>query len=83
MQVEGKISPITCHEGTGGGWRYSSTLSLTLALERGWVVNTMPQLLYSWERDLHPLYRKLGGPWGLVWMGMKNLSPTRFEPWIV
>jgi len=24
------------------------------------------QLLYFWEGDLYPLYRRLDGPWGLV-----------------
>ena len=30
-----KVGPITCHEGTEGEWRFSSTRSLTLALDGG------------------------------------------------
>ena len=41
-------------------WRYTSTLSLTLELDRGWVVNTMPWSLYPWERDLVPITQEAG-----------------------
>jgi hypothetical protein len=36
---EGKVHPITCQEGTDGEYRYSSTLSSTLALDwGGWLM---------------------------------------------
>jgi len=34
---KGKVHPRTGHEGPEGEQRYSSTLSLTSALDRGWV----------------------------------------------
>jgi len=52
------VHPRTDHEGLEGEQRYSSTLSLTSALDGGLVVNTMPQLLYSEER---PCTRRTGG----------------------
>ena len=45
-----KVHPRTDDEGPEGEQRYNSTLSLTSVLDGGWVVNTMPQLLYSEER---------------------------------
>ena len=42
-----KVHLITCHEGTEAGQKYTSTLPLTSLLHGGgWVVNTMPLLLY-------------------------------------
>ena len=32
---EGEVRPITCHEGSEGEQRYTFTLSLTSALDRG------------------------------------------------
>jgi hypothetical protein len=45
-----KGHPITDHEGPEGKQRYSSTLSLTSALDGGWVVSTTPRPLYPHER---------------------------------
>jgi hypothetical protein len=47
---KGKIHPRTGHEGPEGEYTYSSSLSLTSALE-GWVFDATPWLLYQWERD--------------------------------
>jgi hypothetical protein len=46
-----QIGHRTCHEGLERKYRYSSTLSLTSALDRGLVVNAMLQPLYLRERD--------------------------------
>jgi len=46
---KGKVHPIIGHEGPEGEWRYSSTLSLTSALD-GWMVNATPRPLYPRER---------------------------------
>jgi hypothetical protein len=45
-----KVHPATGHESPESGLVFSSTLSLTSALYRGWVVNATPPLLYRWER---------------------------------
>jgi hypothetical protein len=41
----GKVHPMTCHDSTDKEKRCSSTLSLTLVLNRGWEVNAMSQPL--------------------------------------
>jgi hypothetical protein len=38
-----------------GEQKYSVTVSLTSALNVGWVVNATPQPLYPWERDPIPI----------------------------
>jgi hypothetical protein len=43
------------HEGPEGEQRYSSTLSLTLALDEGWVVNSTPRPLYPREKNPVPI----------------------------
>jgi hypothetical protein len=54
MVKKGKVLPRTGHEGPEGEQRYSSILSLTLAVdEGGW--STMPQPLYPRERDPVPI----------------------------
>jgi len=35
LKVKGKVHPRTCHEDPKGEWKYSSTLSLTSALDGG------------------------------------------------
>jgi len=42
----GKVHPKTGHEGPEGEYRCNSTLSLTSALDGGWVVDATPRLLY-------------------------------------
>ena len=52
---KGKALPRTGHKGPEGEQRYSSTLSLTLALDGGWVVNCTRQPLYPREKDQVPV----------------------------
>jgi hypothetical protein len=47
---KGKFHPITGQEDADGEYRYSSTLSLTSALDGRWVVNATSQSLYPRER---------------------------------
>jgi hypothetical protein len=47
---KGKIHPRTGHEGPEVQQSYSFTLSLTSALDRGWVVNATPRTLYPRDR---------------------------------
>jgi len=58
-----KVHPKTGHEGPEGEYRYNSTLLLTSALDRGWVVDATPRLIYPpVKKNWYPSYRKLGGP---------------------
>jgi hypothetical protein len=67
IYFKSKVRPRTSHEGLEGEQTYSSTLSLTSALDGG-VVNATPRLLYPQKR----------AP-GQVWMGAKNLAPYRIR----
>ena len=59
----GKVKEMYTLEQARGEQRYSCTLYLTSALDGGEkVVNAMPQTLYYQQKDMVPLYRRLGGP---------------------
>jgi hypothetical protein len=45
-------------------WRYSSTLSLTLALDEGGWSTSLPGRFTPGKETRYPLYRRLGGPQG-------------------
>jgi hypothetical protein len=70
-----KVHPITCHKGTEGKQRYSSTLSLTLALDEGWWLMPHPGHFTPGKESHYPLYKRLGGPQN--WSGcVQKISPT-------
>ena len=71
-KVKGKVHPRTGHKGPEGEKRYSSTPSLSLALDGGgWVVNATPRLLYHRERlRTHCISS---------WRGAENLAPNRIR----
>ena len=73
---KGKVRPRTGHEGSDGEKRYSSTLSLTSVLDRGWMVNATLRPLYAREWDLVPIMWEAGWISGPVWTGVENLAPT-------
>ena len=72
---KGKVHPRTGHEGPQGEQRYSSTLSLTSALD-GVGANATPRPLYPRERDPLPILQEAGQVPGPVWTGAENLAPT-------
>jgi hypothetical protein len=76
------IDRVTCHERTGGEWllRYISTLSLTSALDGGWLVNTTPRPLYPHERAKVLIAQEAGFALGLSWRVSKIPPPPGFEP---
>jgi hypothetical protein len=75
---KGKFLPTTCNEGTEGEQRYSSTLSLTSALDEGG---------WSMQCPCHFILGKRPGThftWGTVVLGVsldssENLAPTRVQ----
>jgi len=77
--VMGKCGPIIGRDGPGGK-KYSSTLSLTSALDGGaW--STSSPCRYTLEKDIwYPLYRRPGGPQGLPWRVRKISSARGFDP---
>ena len=57
-----KLHLSTGREGSGGEWKYSSTLSLTSALDMGgWLTPRSGRFTPEKERR-YPLPRRLGGP---------------------
>jgi len=72
--------PGTCHEGSSWKKRYSSTLSLTTAIDRGAWSTPRPGRFNHGKYTRYPLYRKLGGQQSWFWWVL-NMSPTRrFDP---
>jgi hypothetical protein len=61
-------------------WRYSSTLSLTSALQvGGWMITATPRPLYPQETEPVPIVLETGWASGPVWTGEKNLTSTRIR----
>jgi hypothetical protein len=78
----GKFHPRTGHESPGADKRYSSTLSLTSALDwGGWSTSCSGRFTPGMTR--YPFYRKLGGPQGRSGRVRKILPPPGFDPWTV
>jgi hypothetical protein len=79
VKDNGKGHPRKGHEGPEGEYRYSSTLSLTSALDGVGGQRHAPADL-SPGKSLYPLYRRLSGPQaGLVGCG-KSPPPLGFDP---
>jgi hypothetical protein len=71
---KGKVHPRTGHEAREGEKNYSSTLSLTLALDGGWWSTPRPGR-FTPRKDPVPIVQ--GARWapGPVWTSAENLSP--------
>jgi len=84
--AKGKIHPRTGHGGPDGEKRYSSTLSLTSALDGGRWSTTRPGRSLPQGKTRYPLYRRLGGPQGRSGQ-MRKISPPSgldtgtVQPW--
>jgi len=76
---KGKVHPRTDHEVHWGEWRYSYTLSFTLALDAVDGQRHAPAFISGKTRC--PLCRRLGGPQG--WSrDVRKISPSSgFDPW--
>jgi hypothetical protein len=76
---KGKVHPRTGHEGPEGEKRYSSTLSLTSALDGVGVQRHDPADLPP-GKSRYPFYRKLGGSLGRSGRMRKISPPAGFDP---
>ena len=74
-----KVHPITGHEGPKWEYMYSSTLSLTSALEGVGSQRHAPAPLPP-GKTRYPLYRRLGGPQGPSGQVRKIPNPPGFKP---
>jgi hypothetical protein len=78
--IKGKVHPRTGHEGPEEEWRYSSTVSLTSALDGGGWSTPRPGRFIPGKETRFPLYVRQGGPQGRSgWV--RKISPRpRFDP---
>ena len=76
---KGKIWFRTGNEGPEGKQRYSSTLSLTSALNGGGWLTRRPECFTSGRQTRYPLYRRLGGPQGWSRWVREISPPTGFD----
>jgi hypothetical protein len=76
---KGKVHARTTHEGPEVEWKYSSTLSLTSALDG--VGGQLPApVAFSPGKTRYPLCRRLGGPQGRSGRVRKISPPPGFDP---
>ena len=73
-----EVHPRTGHEGPEGEERFSSTLSLTLALQVGRWSTPRPGRFIP-GKDPVPDVQEAGWAPGPVWTGAENLAPTAFR----
>jgi len=71
---KGTVHPRTDHEGPEGEYRYSSTPTLTSALDEGW--STQHPDCFTPGKDLIPTVQEAGWIPELVRTGEENLAPT-------
>jgi hypothetical protein len=77
---KGKGHPRTGQEGPEGEQRYSSTLSLTLALDEGGLSTPRPGRFIPGKETRYLLYMRLGGPQGRYGRLRKISPPSGFDP---
>jgi hypothetical protein len=77
-KVKGKVRNRTDHEGPEGAWRYSSTLSLTSALDRVGGQSHAAAVLPP-GKTRYPLYRRVGGHLGRSGRVRKISHPPGFD----
>jgi hypothetical protein len=78
--LKGKVRPVTGHEGPKGEQRYSSTLSLTSALDgNGWLTSRLGHFT-SREGARYALNRRLCGLQGLSARVRKISTTPGFGP---
>ena len=72
----GIVRPGRGRETSKKEWRYSSTVSLTSALDIGWWLTPRPERFTPGKETRYPLYRRLGGPNGQSGRVRKISPPT-------
>jgi len=80
IKCKDKVHPGTGHEGPEEEQRYSSTPSLTSALDWVWVVNATPRPLTPEKETWYPPYRRLGGLQSRFGRVRKISFPQAFDP---
>jgi len=75
LKDKGEGHLVTGHEIPEAEWGYSCTLSLTSALDGGWVVNATPRPFYPRERSPVSIVQDAGWAPGPVCAVIENLAP--------
>ena len=78
-QIFDAVHPQTGHEDLEGEQRYTSTLSLTSALDGGGWLMPRPGRFTPGRETQYPLYGRLGGPQRQSGRVLKILSPLGFD----
>jgi hypothetical protein len=78
VKGKGKVHPKTGHEGPKGEQRYSSTLSLTSALDGDRWSSPRPGR-FVLGKESAPTVLEAGWAPGPVWTGTENLAPTEIR----
>jgi hypothetical protein len=76
VNAKGKVRPKAVYEGLEGEQRYSSTVSLTSALDAGGWLTPRHWPLNPRERDPVPIVQEAGWAPGPVWMDAENIFCT-------
>jgi hypothetical protein len=76
MNIHSRIG----HEGPEGKQRYSSTLSLTSALDAGGWPTPRPGRFTSGKKTRYAFYKRLGGPQGRFGRERKTSPTPGFDP---
>jgi hypothetical protein len=76
---KGKVRPTRDHEGPEGEQKYSSTLSLTLALDGDGWLKPHPSCFTAGIETWYPLCRRMGEPQGRSGHVQKTSPPPEFD----
>jgi hypothetical protein len=79
ININGKLCPKTGHEGLQEEYMYSSTLSLTSAVDGGGWLTPRTGRFFPSKETQYPLYKKLGGPQGPSGSVKKTSPPPGFD----
>ena len=79
VKVKHKFHPLTCHEGTEGKQRDSSTRCLTSALDGGGWLTPRSDRFTPDKETWYPFHSKLGDPRAIP-KGAENTATQGFDP---
>ena len=79
IKLKDKFHSRTSHEDPDVEWKYSYILSLTLAVDWGWVVKLTLRLLYPWKREQIPFTKEAESAPRPAWTSEENLAQLGFD----
>jgi len=79
LQTPKNLPKLTCHESTDGKYRYSTTVSLTLALDRGGCLKPLSSPFTPGNEPL-PIVQRLGGSQSRSGLVQRIWAPPASDP---